>query len=121
MSADKTQTVDAYIAQFPKDTAQRLKTVRKLIEKQLPGAEQVISYGIPTFKINGKYVIYFSGWRDHISLHPIPPKGDANFQNELKRYQTGKGTVQFPHELPLPLDFIRRFIEFQVKERAIRQ
>lgn len=117
MTADKTQTVDEYIAQFPTETAERLMTVRKEIEKLLPNAEQVISYGIPTFKINGKYVIYFSGWRDHLSLHPVP-KGDAAFQKEVKQYQTGKGTVQFPHDKPLPLPFIRQFAGFMIKERS---
>ncbi len=80
----------------------------------MPKAEETISYGIPTFKINGRYVIYFAGYKNHVSVYPAP-RDNPEFKKELAEYKGGKGTVQFPLDKPLPLDLISRMTAFRLK------
>lgn len=113
--SDKPTTVEAYIATFPEDVRRTLKELHQKIAAQLPDAEQVISYGIPTFKQNGRYIVYFSGWKQHISLYPIP-HADGQLQKDLEPYKAGKGTLKFPLDKPLPYDLIKRVVEELEKE-----
>lgn len=107
-------TVDEYIAGFSEDVQDTLQNLRKTVREVAPGAEESISYRIPAYKLNGKVLVYFAGWADHVSLYPIP-LGDDAFHGELKQYQSGKGTVRFPLDRPIPYDFIRRFVELHVQ------
>jgi uncharacterized protein YdhG (YjbR/CyaY superfamily) len=108
------KTVEEYIAQFPAGTQKLLKQIRKTMRAELPNADEVISYGIATFKLNGKAVIYFAGFKDHVSVYPIP-QGSAAFQKQVEKYQTGRGTLQFPLDKPLPLAFIRNATQYRLK------
>jgi len=108
------KTIDEYIAGFPEATQKSLNKVRSTIRKVVPKAEETISYGIPTFKINGRYVIYFAGYKNHVSVYPAP-RENPEFKKELSVYKGGKGTVQFPLDKPLPSDLIRRITKFRVK------
>ena len=110
-----TATVDEYIAGFPAPVQKILKQLRATIKKQIPEADQSISYGVPTFKIKGKPVIYFAGFRNHVSVYPAPRQSDA-FKKELTDYKGGKGTVQFPLDKPLPLDLITRITKFRLAQ-----
>jgi uncharacterized protein YdhG (YjbR/CyaY superfamily) len=110
------QTIDAYIADFPPAVQKRLQQVRKTIAKAAPGAEEVISYRIPAFKRNG-YLVYFAGFKNHIGLYPARVKP---LEKELAAYQGGKGTVQFPHDTPLPLDLIIRIVKHRVAENLAK-
>lgn len=107
--------IDDYIAGFPEEVQKILKKVRTTIRQTAPEAEETISYQIPTFKLNGTYLIYFAGFKNHISLYPAP-RGAEEFKKELSAYEGGKGTVQFPLDQPIPYDLIKRIVKFKVKE-----
>jgi len=108
------QTVDEYIGNFAGDVREKLETVRKLMQEEVPDAEEVISYGIPTFKKNGKPIVYFAGFKNHISVFPAIDELPESLQR-LEVYRTGKGTFQFPFGEPLPLDLISKFVRFRMK------
>jgi uncharacterized protein YdhG (YjbR/CyaY superfamily) len=114
------RTIDEYTSTFPSDVRVILKRVRQTIRKAMPGAEETISYQIPTFKLSGRYVVYFAAWKHHISLYPIP-KGDVAFRRVLSPYVAGKGTVKFPLDKPIPFGLITRIVRFHVKEIRERE
>jgi len=107
--------IDDYIASFPEDVQEILQKVRTTIRKAAPGAEETISYQIPTFKLNGTYLIYFAGFKNHISLYPAP-RGAEEFKKELAAYEGGKGTVRFPLDKRIPFDLIKRIVKYKVQE-----
>jgi len=107
--------IDGYIRTFPKETQKLLKRIRTAIRKIAPGAEEGISYGMPVFKINGKPLVYFAAFKDHIGFYALPT-GHSEFAAELAKYKHGKGSVQFPLDNSLPLDLIRRITQFRVWE-----
>jgi uncharacterized protein YdhG (YjbR/CyaY superfamily) len=107
--------IDGYIQTFPKETQKLLKRIRTAIRKASPGAEEGISYGMPVFKINGKPLVYFAAFKDHIGFYALPT-GHSEFADELVKYKHGKGSVQFPLDNSLPLDLIRRITQFRVWE-----
>lgn len=109
------QTIDAYIAGFPGEVQKILKKIRMTIRKAAPAAKEKISYQIPTFTLNGKYLIYFAAWKKHVALYPAP-RAHEKFKDELAAYEGGKGTVKFPLDRPIPFDLIRRIVKFKVKE-----
>lgn len=111
----KQQNVDDYIKSFPDDVQKILNEMRSVIKKLVPKAEEVISYGIPTFKLNGSALIYFAGFKNHVSIYPAP-RGNELFRKELAAYKGGKGTVQFPLDEKIPFDLIKRIVKFKVKE-----
>lgn len=108
-------TIDEYIKTFPKDVRSILEKIRQTIRKAAPEAEETISYQIPTFELNGNYLIYFAGFRNHVSVYPAPRENEV-FKEELSLYKGGKGTVQFPLDKPIPYDLVRRIVKFRVKE-----
>jgi uncharacterized protein YdhG (YjbR/CyaY superfamily) len=109
------KNIDDYIAGFPEDVQKILQKVRTTIRKTAPSAEETISYQIPTFKLNGTYLIYFAGFKNHISLYPAP-RGAEEFKKELAAYEGGKGTVRFPLDKPIPFDLIKRIVKYKIKE-----
>lgn len=111
----KFESIDAYIGSFPKNIQTQLKQVRATIRKALPGAEEIISYQIPTFKVNGKYIIYFAAWKNHIALYPIHT-GVESLKKELEKYKGSKSSVHFPLDKPMPLALIRRIVNLKAKE-----
>lgn len=114
MDRSKAQSIDEYIAGFPAETQLVLKEMRALIKATAPDATEAISYA-PTFDLNGKHLVHFAGFKDHISFFPTGSGVEA-FKEELKPYKGGKGTVQIPLGQPLPTDLIRRIVEFKVAE-----
>lgn len=114
MKTTKVDNIDDYISAFPKDVQRRLEEIRRVIRKTAPDAEEAISYAIPTFKLNGN-LVHFAAFKNHIGFYPAP-SGIAAFKKELSKYAAAKGSAQFPYEEPLPLDLIRRMVEFRVKE-----
>jgi uncharacterized protein YdhG (YjbR/CyaY superfamily) len=113
-------TIDAYIAQFPPETQRVLQQTRELIHEHAPDATEVMSYAIPTFDLNGRHLVHFAGYEHHIGFYPIPTGMEA-FKDELSRYKTGKGSVQFPLSEPLPRDLIARIVDFRVAENLARK
>ncbi len=110
------EDADQYVANFSGEARKKLDTLRQTIRDIVPEAGEKISYGIPTCTLNDKYFIYFAGYAKHVSLYPIPP-GDETFERQLAPYVTGKGTVRFALDKPLPLALIRKMVKFAVKQR----
>ena len=115
MKTTKPANINEYIAGFPKDTQKILRQIRATIKKAAPGAEETISYAIPTFKLNGRHLVYIAVYKNHIGLYPAPRENEA-FKKELSVYKGGKGTVQFPLDKPMPLNLITRIVKFRIKE-----
>ncbi len=93
--------------------------MHELIRVHAPEATETISYAMPTFDLNGRHLVHFAGYPRHIGFYPIPSGMEA-FKEELSGYKTGKGSVQFPLDQPLPRDLIRRIVEFRVAENQRR-
>jgi uncharacterized protein YdhG (YjbR/CyaY superfamily) len=110
----KLTTMDEYIFSFPKKTQKILVKMRKTIIKLVPKAEQTISYAIPTFKLNGKSLVHFAGYKNHIGFYATT-SGHEEFKNELANYKQGKGSVQFPLAKPIPYDLIERIVKFRME------
>lgn len=110
----KPDNVEEYISNFQPETQRLLKQMREAIRKGAPEAEEVISYGIPTFKLHGLLVSY-AAFKKHIGLYPAP-RGKEQFEDELSGYKGGKGTIQFPLDKPLPLPLITEIVKFRVNE-----
>jgi uncharacterized protein YdhG (YjbR/CyaY superfamily) len=108
-------SIDEYIAGFPPEVQARLTEIRELIRATAPDATETISYAIPTLDLNGKHLVHFAAFAKHVGFYPIPT-GMEEFKEELAPYKQGKGSVQFPLDEPLPLDLIRRIVEFRVGE-----
>ncbi|MGH2538321.1 MAG: iron chaperone [Candidatus Promineifilaceae bacterium] len=120
MRSTKAETIDEYIAGFPSDVQAVLEQVRATIKAAAPDAEETISYAIPTFKLHGRYLVYFAGFKDHIGFYPAPVGIEA-FQEELSGYKSGKGSVQFPLSKPLPLDLITRIVKYRAQENLAKK
>lgn len=108
------QTVDEYIAGFPKDTQKLLKQLRSTIRRAAPQAEEVISYQMPAYNFYGR-LVYFAAYEKHIGFYPMP-SAIEKFKKQLADYNTSKGTVQFPLDEPLPLALITKITAFRVNE-----
>jgi len=107
--------IDTHIAAFPPEVRERLLAIRALVHEVAPDATETIAYAIPTFDLNGKHLVHFAGFARHVGFYPTP-RGFGGFEEELAGYKQGKGSVQFPHSQPLPLDLIRRMVEARVAE-----
>ena len=114
------KSVDEYIASQPEAAQGILESVRGVIRKALPRAEEAISYQIPGFKVDGSAVIYFAGWKEHFSLYPITEKAQAAFKDDLARYKMSKGTVRFPLSERIPTTLIGKIAKFRAQEVAER-
>ena len=115
----KINSIDEYIATFPKDVQKILEEVRATIKAAAPGAREKISYQIAAFELNGKNLVAFAGWKNHISMYPIPSGSEA-FNKEVSKYAAGKGTLQFPLDKPLPLKLITKIVKLKVAENLKR-
>ena len=100
-------TIDEYIGSFPDDVRPVLEGVRRAIRHAAPSAQEGISYGIPAFALEGRFVLWFAGWKRHISLYPIP-SGNPALTADLASYVAAKGTLRFPLTRPIPLDLVGR-------------
>jgi uncharacterized protein YdhG (YjbR/CyaY superfamily) len=108
-------TIDEYIAEFPAETQAVLQEMRALVRASAPAATETISYAIPTFDLGGRHLVHFAGYERHVGFYPTA-SGIAAFEDELKGYKRGRGSVRFPLGRPLPGDLIRRIVEFRVTE-----
>ena len=115
------KSVDEYIATHPEGVQTILRRVRRTIRKAVPGAEEVISYQIPAYKLRGGRVLYFAGWKQHYSLYPAGERLVAAFTDELASCEVNKGTIRFPLSQPVPVKLIGRIAKFRAKEVAERE
>lgn len=120
MKADQetAETIDEYIAEFPKEIQERLHAIRSTIRKAAPDAKEAIKYRIPTFIFCGN-LVHFAAFKHHIGFFPTA-SGIANFKPELAAYKSAKGSVQFPLDQPVPFELIRKIVKFRVKENLER-
>lgn len=114
-------SVDDYIDAQPDHLRGVLNRVRSIIRRALPKAEEVISYQIPAYKLDGKRVIFFAGWKSHYSLYPAGDRLVAAFKDELAPYKVSKGTIRFPLSEPIPVKLIERIAKFRAEEVAERE
>jgi uncharacterized protein YdhG (YjbR/CyaY superfamily) len=114
------KSVDEYLATQPVATRGILQRVRAIIRKALPGAQEVISYQIPAYKVDGCAVIYFAGWTEHFSLYPVNSRVVDAFPRELSRYKMSKGTARFPLAEGVPEKLIERIAKFRAEDCALQ-
>jgi uncharacterized protein YdhG (YjbR/CyaY superfamily) len=114
--AAKHSSIDEYIASFPEDVPKILQEIRVVISDAAPGAVETISYDMPTFNLNGAYLIYFAGWKKHVALYPVTEKISRTLSSELSGYKGTKGSVHFPLNKPMPMDLIRKIAELRIVE-----
>ena len=108
------RSIDDYIAGFPDETRKTLEGLRSAIRAAAPGAEEKISYQMPSFDLGGN-LVYFAAFKSHIGFYPTS-SGIEAFRRELSSYEVSKGTVRFPLDKPLPLKLISRIVKFRVAE-----
>lgn len=120
MITAKPTTLQGYIDSFPQEVRAILEEVRHTIKQAAPEAEEAISYAIPTFKLNGKNLIHFAAFKNHIGFYATPT-GHKAFDKELSKYKQGKGSVQFPLNETMPLELIKKIVAFRVKEMISKQ
>lgn len=115
--AKPVRTIDAYIRSFPRDVQWVLETLRQTIRTAAPReAIETITYNMPTFELDGTYLVYFAGWKKHVSLYPVSHEMEQSIKG-LAAYKTsGRGTIRFPLEKPLPVMLIRRIVKQRVNE-----
>ena len=118
-TATSPTTIDHYIAGYPKVVQKLLQQVRETIKKVVPDAEEAISYGIPTFKLNGN-LVHFGGFKQHIGFYP-GAGGIKAFEKELSAYKGAKGSVQFPIDQPMPLEIITAITKFRVAQNLAKK
>lgn len=111
---NKPNDINEYIASFPENIQKLLEQVRSIIKKAAPEATETISYAMPTFKLNG-ILVHFAAFQNHIGFYALP-SGNEAFQKELSAYKTGKGSIQFPLDEPLPEALITKIVKFRVQE-----
>jgi uncharacterized protein YdhG (YjbR/CyaY superfamily) len=115
------KSVDEYIAMQPEAVQPVLGRVRSTIRKALPGADEVISYQMPAYKLNGTAVLHFAGWKHHYSLYPATARIVAALKDELRPYEVSKGTIRFPLFEPVPGKLIVRIAKLRANEIEERE
>lgn len=109
------KTVDEYFPDFPAAIQHRLEEMRTIIKKIVPKAEESIAYGMPAYKLNKKPLVYFGAFQKHIGFYATPDTHEK-FKQELSVYKQGKGSVQFPHDKPLPAKLISKMVAYKAGE-----
>ena len=118
MSLPPYESIDEYIASFPDTIQPILQNIRAAIKEAAPGAEETIKYGMPTFILNGN-LVHFAAFKNHIGFYPVP-SGIEAFKNELAIYKSGKGSVQFPIDKPIPINLIIKIVKFRVEQNLAK-
>lgn len=114
------EIVDNYIKTFPEKIQIVLNQIRSTIKENAPEAEESIAYKMPAYKTNGKPLVYFAGYKNHIGFYATPT-GHSQFEKELSKYKQGKGSVQFPLDKPMPLTLIAEIVKFRVEENNLKK
>lgn len=110
-------TIDDYIRRFPPDVQAILEQMRQTIHHIAPDATETMSYGMPTFDRSGKHLVFFAGWKHHVSLYPLPA-GDEALQRDMAQYKRARGSIQFPLDRPIPYPLIERIVTWRVQETS---
>jgi uncharacterized protein YdhG (YjbR/CyaY superfamily) len=110
-------TVAQYIADTPPAARRALKAIRTAIKSVAPGVTERISYRIPTFELDGKYLLYMAAFKEHVSVYPVTSGMVARYGEEIAKFRSGKGTLRFPLDKPLPIPLIRKLAKARIEER----
>lgn len=108
------QEVEAYIQKFPLEVQEIMHEFRELITKTNPKIVETFAYQMPAYKLNGKPLVYFAGYKNHIGFYATPT-GHSAFADRLKSYKQGKGSVQFPLNEPMPYQLIQDIVDFRIE------
>lgn len=111
-------TIDEYIKDSPPEARTILEKIRETIKKTASNAVETISYQMPAFKLNGKPLVYFAAFKNHIGFYPTP-SGMGSFEAKLSSYKSGRGTAQFSLDKPIPYDLIEKIVRFRVRENSV--
>ena len=114
----KYQDVDEYMAQLPDDRRAVMEQLRSTIRSAAPDATEVISYNMPAFKLDGRFLVSYEAFKRHYSLFPWSDDMVAELGDEMKPYAVGKGTIQFPADQPIPHELVTRIVAFRNREVA---
>lgn len=120
MAKNDFNSVDEYIASQPEAVQHVLGRVRAAIRKAVPGAQEVMSYKMPTYTLNGHRLLHFASWKRHYSIYAATEQVLAAFRDELAPYEIDKGTIRFPLSEPVPVKLIERIAKFRANEVAGR-
>ena len=112
-------TVDGYLAKVSDDKRTALQKLRKTIHAAAPRAEEVISYGLPAFRLDGRMLVWFGAAAKHCSFYPGAVV--EAYQDDLKDFDTSKGTIRFAPDSPLPATLVRKLVKARIAENAARQ
>lgn len=118
MSKATPRSVDEYLAQQPERARTALKKVRSAIRRALPQADEVISYKMAAYKVNGKIAVYFAGWKEHYSLYPVGERVMSTLKEELAPFEVQRGTIRFPLSEPVPEKLIEHIARLRAEEVA---
>lgn len=116
MAGSVFKSVDEYVSSQPDAVQEVLERVRATIRKAVPAAKEIISYNMPTYKLDDERVVQVAVWKRHYSLYAATTGVAAAFQRELADYEVIKGTIRFPLSLPVPSSLIERIVKFRAKE-----
>jgi uncharacterized protein YdhG (YjbR/CyaY superfamily) len=118
--AGKPTTIDAYLAAVSADKRAALEKLRKAIRAAAPKAEECISYGLAAFRLNGKPLVAFGATANHCAFYPMSSSTVAAHKDELKDYDTSKGTIRFPADRPLPAALVKKLVKARIEENEAR-
>ncbi|WP_228853439.1 iron chaperone [Aegicerativicinus sediminis] len=107
--------VKSYISSFSGDVQDILIGIRKIILNQVPDAEEEIAYGMPAYKYKGQPLIYYAAFKNHIGVYATP-SAHQYFKDKLQSYKSGKGSVQFPLNKPIPYKLIEEMVVYKQNE-----
>lgn len=110
--------VEDYLAALPEASRAALQKLRKTIKAAAPAATETISYQMPTFKDNGRFLVSFAAFKDHCSLFPASEAVIEALGEELKPYFSGKGTIRFHADRPLPAALVKKIVKVRLEENA---
>ncbi len=116
----KPKTIDEYLASVNTDHRGALEKLRKAIHAAAAKAEECISYGIPAFRVNGRLLVGFGAWANHCSFYPMSSTTLKKFRNELRNFQTSKGTLRFSPDKPMPVALVKKLLKARIAENNAR-
>jgi uncharacterized protein YdhG (YjbR/CyaY superfamily) len=116
----KPKTIDEYLANLKPGHRKTLQKLRQTIQTAAPSAEECISYGIPAFRLNRHLLVFFGAWANHCALYPGSATTLQNFRNELRNFQTSKGTIRFSPDKPLPVALVKKLVKTRIEENHDR-